>query len=315
MRHTPHEDRRLGGRRLEPLAGGWSGETFLALPSARGGEPLVARYLAGAHHGPQAASIQAALLRQVRGLLPVPDVHGAYDDGPVPGLLLTELLPGERGDLVLERMVRPGRRDDGRLRTLGRALGGVAGTLAGVRMPEAGLFVDESLRIEPFRLRLPGWVDDHAAGLVAAGWSAAETAALRAVADRAAPALEGAAPCLVHSDLNPKNVLVDPAELSVTGVLDWEFAHAGHPATDLGNLLRFEREPAYVDGVLDGWCTPVGRATGTRPDPDAATDTARAADLVALVELAARTVTTPVVRRARRHLRAIAATGDLHATP
>ncbi|MFI9486390.1 phosphotransferase family protein [Promicromonospora sp. NPDC052451] len=314
MRHSPHEDPRLAGRTLEPLAGGWSGETFLAVPAAAGGEPLVARYLAAAHHAPQAAGIQAALLRQVRGLLPVPEVHGAYDgDGPVPGLLLTELLPGERGDLVLGRLVTAARYDD--LRTLGRALGGVAGTLAGVRMPEVGLFADATLRIEPFRLRLPGWVDDHARGLAAAGWFAAETAALRAVAERVGPALEGAPPCLVHSDLNPKNLLVDPVALRVTGVLDWEYAHAGHPATDLGNLLRFDREPAYVEGVLEGWCAAVGRATGSRPDPAAATDLARAADLVALVELAARPVTTPVVRRAREHLRAIARTEDVHAVP
>lgn len=312
--HSPHADPRLAGRRLEPLAGGWSGETFRAVPSAPDQATLVARYLAAEHHAPEAAGIQAALLRQVSGLLPVPDVHGAFEsDGPVPGLLLTELLPGERGDLVLERLDAEGRSDD--LRTLGRALGGVAGTLAGVRMPDAGMFADETLRIEPFRLVLPEWVDDHAAGLAAVGWSGAEVAALRAVAEDALPLLAGAQPCLVHSDLNPKNVLVDPVGMRVTGVLDWEFAHAGHPATDLGNLLRFDRHPAYVSGVLDEWCAVVGRTTGARPDPAAAVDVARAADLVALVELAARTVTTPVVREAREHLRAIARTGDVHAVP
>ena len=54
--------------------------------------------------------------------------------------------------------------------------------------------------------------------------------------------------CLVHSDLNPKNVLVDPGSLEVTGLLDWEFAHAGLPGTDLGNLLRFDRQPPFVGG-------------------------------------------------------------------
>ena len=54
----------------------------------------------------------------------------------------------------------------------------------------------------------------------------------------------------MHCDLNPKNLLVDPDTSAVTGVLDWEFAHAGHPSTDLGNLLRFDRHPAFADAVL-----------------------------------------------------------------
>ena len=56
----------------------------------------------------------------------------------------------------------------------------------------------------------------------------------------------------MHSDLNPKNWLVDPDTLEIAALLDWEFAHAGHPFTDLGNALRFER-----DDVLDR-----GRARG-----------------------------------------------------
>ena len=69
----------------------------------------------------------------------------------------------------------------------------------------------------------------------------------------------------MHSDLNPKNLLVDPDTLEVTGVLDWEFAHAGHPWTDLGNLLRFERDPSYVAGVLGAWSTRHGGAVGAAP--------------------------------------------------
>ncbi|MDR7385384.1 hypothetical protein [Promicromonospora iranensis] len=108
----------------------------------------------------------------------------------------------------------------------------------------------------------------------------------------------------------------------------------GHPATDLGNLLRFDREPAYVEGVLDGYVAGAGGGAGhvlgtgpeegvdsarpgRRPAADLAraTDLARAADLVALVDLAARPANNPVVRRAGEHLRAIARTGDVHATP
>jgi aminoglycoside phosphotransferase (APT) family kinase protein len=323
-RPFPSDDPRLTGYTLEPLGGGWSGETFLAVPSGgQGVDRLVVRYFADARHAPGAASIQAALLGAVRDILPVPVVRLA-DDGDVelPGVLVTELLPGERGDLVLARLVGDNGDAGSRttnLRTIGRALGGVAGTLAAVPMPRVGMFADARLRVEPFHLWLPSWVDIHAPRLTEDGWSDGEVAALRVVAERAASDLEGASPSLVHSDLNPKNVLVDPATLQVTGVLDWEFAHAGHPATDLGNLLRFDREPAYVDGVLDGYLA-AGAAQGEddspgEPDRRRAIDLARAADLVALVDLAARRTTSPVVSRARAHLPAIARSGDVHAVP
>ncbi|MFD7306994.1 phosphotransferase family protein [Promicromonospora sp. NPDC059942] len=335
---TPRVDPRLPGYLLEPLTGGWSGETFLATPSpgAGGGDRLVVRFFADARHAPDAARVQAALLDRVRDVVPVPTVREVHDgEGVLPGLLVTELLPGERGDLVLARLVAEhrgvGRREDGRreggpreagrraeddLRSLGRALGRAAGTLAATPMPRTGLFAGADLRIEPFGLWLPDWVDTHAPGLVEAGWSDGEVAGLRKVAERAAVDLEGAAPCLVHSDLNPKNVLVDAATLQITGVLDWEFAHAGHPATDLGNLLRFDREPAYAEGVLHGWSAAAAAATvADGRHRHRVVRLARSADLVALVELAARAETNPVVRQARAHLRAIARTGDAGAAP
>ncbi|MFI2488585.1 phosphotransferase family protein [Promicromonospora kroppenstedtii] len=321
----PRVDPRLPGYVLEPLAGGWSGETFLATGSEAPGDRVVARYFADGRHAPGTARIQAALLDRVRGLVPVPAVRQVSDaDDGLPGLLVTELLPGERGDLVLARLVARNPapdRDDG-LRSLGRALGRVAGTLAATPLPRSGMFADAGLRIEPFDFRLPDWVDTHAPRLVDGGWTDGEVTGLRAVAERAVAGLDGAAPCLVHSDLNPKNVLVDPATLQVTGVLDWEFAHAGHPATDLGNLLRFDREQAYVEGVLEGWFTGSGVNSGGgvdrgvgEPDRRRATDLARVADLVALIDLAARAEANPVVRQARAHLRAIARTGDVNAAP
>jgi aminoglycoside phosphotransferase (APT) family kinase protein len=38
---------------------------------------------------------------------------------------------------------------------------------------------------------------------------------------------------LVHGDYGPNNVLLDPATLDITAVLDWEWAHAGDPVEDL----------------------------------------------------------------------------------
>jgi aminoglycoside phosphotransferase (APT) family kinase protein len=171
----------------------------------------------------------------------------------------------------------------------------------------SGPFVSADLAVGDFGLPdgLPGFVE-----ILAPTWDSDLLGRLLEVTERAQVLLDGVGrTCLVHSDLNPKNVLVDPRTLELTGVLDWEFAHAGHPHTDLGNLLRFDREPAYADAVLAAWC----ERRGT--EPDATLELARAADLWALVDLAARAGQNPVADRAAAHLRAIARTGDLHAVP
>ena len=80
-------------------------------------------------------------------------------------------------------------------------------------------------------------------------------------------------------------------------MLDWEFAHAGSPLTDLGNLLRFEQQPAYRAGVLAGWRARVPDA------PDDLEEAAAAADLWALLELSGRRAENPVARAAYQLLR------------
>jgi len=291
---------------LTPLAGGWSGETFLA---DVGGESSVVRIYRPGRRDDAAPEIDAAVLRLVRGLVPVPDVLevrrgvAALDR---PGLLVTSYLPGTRGDVLLPTLDVPGQT------ALGGRLGALAADLAGMPTLKPGPFVDPELRIGTFEGAdgLPGFVDEHAAGLVTAGWQPAKVDALVRVADRAQELLDTVGrTCLVHSDLNPKNLLVDPESREVTGVLDWEFAHSGHPATDLGNLLRFDRAPAYVEAVVTAWCERRGST------PAEALDLARAADLWALVDLAARAGDNPVADRAAAQLRAVAETGDVHAVP
>jgi Ser/Thr protein kinase RdoA (MazF antagonist) len=286
---------------LTPLAGGWSGQTFLA---EAGGELSVVRIYPPGRRGDDAPEIDAAVLRLVRGLVPVPEVlevRRAVAAADQPGLLVTSYLPGERGDLLLPTL-------DGRAAAdLGLRLGRLAADLAGMPMLRSGPFVDAELSIGDFDLPggLPGFVE-----VLGPTWEPDILGRLVEVTGRAQMLLDAVGrTCLVHSDLNPKNVLVDPDTLELTGVLDWEFAHAGHPHTDLGNLLRFDRTPAYADAVLAAWC----ERRGT--DPDVTLELARAADLWALVDLASRAGQNPVADRADKQLRAIARTGDLHALP
>ena len=299
----------LLGAGLVPLEGGHSGETFLAEAA---GERSVVRIYAhsGDRRGPNAAEIDASLLRLVRGLLPVPEVLEVRRANPAvdtPALLVTSYLPGERLDLVL-----PEATDDLR-RTIGANLGQVLARLSQMPMLRAGIFLDGDLRIGAMpdgATDLVEWCEAHADGTALGDWSSEDRDLLLEVADRAQTILDTVdRACLVHSDFNPKNLLVDPATGEVAGLLDWEFAHAGNPHTDLGNLLRFDREPSFVESVLSSYTQSLVSAPGN------VLDLARAADLWALVDLAARRDANVVARRAHDLLLAIARGDDLHAEP
>ena len=285
---------------LTPLAGGYSGETFLA---DGGGGRTVVRVYAGsgaqwsARRGPDAPEVDAAVLRLVRGLVPVPDVlevRRGRPDADVPGLLVTSFVAGERLDLLLPTL------DDDGLAVVGTGCGDLAGRLACMPQPRPGLLAlaGGSLAVEPLPAQ---WQDLEAYAeqqLPTLRLDPGEGQRLLTVARAAQDRLDQVGRAsLVHSDLNPKNLLVDPESLQVTAVLDWEFAHAGSPLTDLGNLLRFERQPAYRAAVLAGWRARVPDA------PDDLEEAAAAADLWALLELAGRREQNRVTRAAYDLLR------------
>ena len=62
------------------------------------------------------------------------------------------------------------------------------------------------------------------------------------------------APCLVHGDFRTGNIMVDP-RAGLVAVLDWELAHMGDPAEDLGwlcvNSWRFGAVERAVGGFGD----------------------------------------------------------------
>jgi aminoglycoside phosphotransferase (APT) family kinase protein len=286
---------------LTPLEGGWSGQTFVAETA---GERSVVRIYPPGARPESAAEVDAAVLRLVRGLLPVPEVLEVRPGRPEldrPGLLVTSFLPGVRGDELLPTL------DDAGLAAVGATLGACAADLGGMPMLRTGPFVDAQLAVGDFGVDgLAEYVELRLPEL--AHLSPDEIDGLREVAVTAQVLLDSVTrSCLVHSDLNPKNVLIDPGTLELTGVLDWEYAHAGHPFTDLGNLLRFDRAPAFEHAVLAAY----EERRGTPPQE--ALPLARAADLWALVDLATRRAANPVAARADGLLRAIARHRDTSA--
>ena len=290
----------------EPMPGGFSGETFRV--GAAGEQAVLRLYLRSPHR----AAIDAALLDLVRALVPVPRVLDLrtpeMQTGDGHAYLLTELLPGRRLEEVLPTA-------EPRLRqTIATNLADVLARLSGIPFRRPGAFVDAGLSVGPRPApadSLLDWVRAHQADGPLAAWPAADQEGLRAVADRADELLEDCTRwCLVHSDFNAKNLLVDPETGAVTGVLDWEFSHAGTPYTDVGNLLRHQRDEGFQDAVLTRL---LERAPAMPANPGTLLELARAADLWALVELASRAGQHQPADAAHHLLRAVARERDLHA--
>jgi aminoglycoside phosphotransferase (APT) family kinase protein len=294
----------VGGAEVVPLSGGYSGETFLVTGA---GDQAVLRLYA---KQPERAAIDQALLERLRGLLPVPRVLEAVTvpaGTDRPPFLLLEALPGDRLDVVLPAA------DELLRRRLAEAVTGVLVLLATERMPRAGLFVDAGLEPMAFPAGSGdqvGFLEAHLGAPWFAGLTDDERAGLRAVARKAA-ALAAAGPsriALVHADFNPKNLLVDPATGGVTGVLDWEYAYAGAPLADVGNLLRFAEDEVFDSAVA-------GAYAERAPDvEDGWLEVARALDLYSLIDLAGREApANPIVSGARDLLLATAHTRTLAA--
>ena len=64
-------------------------------------------------------------------------------------------------------------------------------------------------------------------------------------------------PSLVHADFNPLNILIsdEENELTISGILDWEFAFSGSKLFDLGNLFRYERDlkNTFIENIVSSY--------------------------------------------------------------
>jgi aminoglycoside phosphotransferase (APT) family kinase protein len=278
-----------------PLTGGYGGETYAV--SAAGEDAVLRLYV----RHPARAAVDVSLMRLVRGLLPVPRVLDAMpevsDQGPP--YVLTERLPGVNLELYLETAAADERRK------VGEQLGELLVRLSGMPFLTFGEFRGRELAIESFGAGgLTQWFNKHVQDM---GLTRDQADCMDGVLDQAEDLAATGVDrvCLVHSDFNPKNLLVDPESAELTGLIDWEFAHAGSPYTDLGNLLRFCEDPVLAGAVLR-----VVREKG--PDlGDRLVERGRAADLWALIDLASRPASNPVAAAAHTLITRIADTGDL----
>ncbi len=201
-----------------------------------------------------ACARETAILGLAGSLVPAPVVlHASPDpDGDTPPYVIETWLEGQRPDAVIEA-------DPALARAVGVALGRAAASISTQTFGHSGfLTAAPSLRVGA---SLPGFEAYIVACFEEQGGAArtGEAFAKRVVSfvrENLAyiPSdLDGVS--LVHGDFKPSNLLVDPDDGHLTGVLDWEFAFAGSPLFDLATLLResagLPRE--FELGVVEGY--------------------------------------------------------------
>lgn len=220
----------------EVLAGGYSRQTFLlTLTDGR----VVVR-LGGPDHG-----IEAAVMAVASQYVPAPRVLKIV--GPA---MVLEYVPGTPLSQVLTEGTA--------LHELGTEVGRVAAAISSATFDRPGFFADPKLSIKPeppWSQQLPEFSAECMDRVPSTRLDTATRKAWAALCAAHAPTLADVEnhAHLVHSDLNPKNILVTHTSRGwrVAAVLDWEFSYSGCPYADAANMTRFGAD--YPEDFLDGF--------------------------------------------------------------
>lgn len=221
------------------LDGGFSNENLL-IESASGDRFVVRRYLRR-----NKCAVETAIAGRLPGL--VPEVVASDPDGVVAGepVMISRFVDGAMASEVIADSPAE----------LGYAIGSVLGTIGTVTFDRPGFF--DGVDLEPDGTEpaseLPAFVERCL--LDALALTPSEQDGLMSLAveyNSFLPSVQGSRQ-LVHSDFNPKNILV--ANGAVTAVLDWEFAMSSNPLIDVANMLRFDDElpPGYAEAFISGY--------------------------------------------------------------
>jgi len=291
------------------LAGGFSHETSLL--TLAGGDRVVLR-LGGRDHG-----VEAAVMAAARRHVPVPDVlkvlkvlPAGSAQGSARSAMVLEYVTGTPLSEVLDVET-----DARELRQLGAVIGQVAARVSAVTFERPGFFADSTLSVTPgppWSKQLPEFAAHCMTVAPQERLDAGTRAAWTQLCSAHAPALvkvEDQAR-LVHSDLNPKNILVTRARggWRVDAILDWEFSFSGSPYADAANMTRFRTDAPgeFLAGFRAAFADHLPAELESGEDW---LYLGRVLDMFALCDLITRPVGHPIADQAAREIRRWVAEG------
>jgi aminoglycoside phosphotransferase (APT) family kinase protein len=232
-----------------PASASYSGETFSGMFFRQ--RAYVRFYI----RQPERAAVDVAIMRRLDGHVPLPKVltSSVHASGGLPPHIVTEAVGGQRADVVMRSGLTPPA-----ARALGRQCARVIAVLRAQSLEHPGPLADASFAVGawPQHLRSLLALLAHLKPGLEAALGAERLALLRAMLASADARLSGGSPdacSLVHGDLSGKNLIVHGATGRLRAVLDWEFAHAGDWATDLGSLMRGVDEAAVAGSNPEGY--------------------------------------------------------------
>ena len=287
---------------VEKTFGGLANTNFrLGLSGPGGVRPVLLRYW---QRDQQQAAKEIALLTFVSSRVPVPAVLASGDADPDFSLPFAFLqwIDGERLDTLAPRLV------PAVLIDVGRSVGGALAAIHGFAFDRQGFFGADLAPRDDLDMDMRGilaWLDHCLReGPGGARLGAAQTEALYAFVAREGHVLScawAAQPILTHSDFNGSNILLQhtpQGSWRIAAVLDWEFAFAGGPSFDFGNLLRppLGDDANFMAGVIAGY-----RAAG-KALPERWLEASRMADLLSWVDFVSQPVCGAAVIKSARYM-------------
>ncbi|RKR86382.1 aminoglycoside phosphotransferase (APT) family kinase protein [Micromonospora pisi] len=283
-----------------PLAGGYSHSTWLV--TLTDGK-VVARL-----GGPD-PMLEAAVMRVARRYAPVPQVllvvpPGTFSDGARPAMVIEHV-----AGTPLSQVLAASDSGGSGMGELGTEVGRVVAGISSARFDRPGFFTDEQLIVQdehPWSAQLPEFAAACMGGTADARLDRATKQAWVDLCAVHAPALVEVDhhSRLVHSDINPKNILVSPASggWRVDAVLDWEFSYSGCPYGDAANMARFGAD--YPARFLDGFRTAFAEhQPADLAVPEEWGYLGRVLDMFALSDLVTRPLGHPVADQAAEQIR------------
>lgn len=288
--------------RVERTFGGLANTNFkLELSSPSGVRPVLLRYW---QRDQQQSAKEIALLSFVGQRVPVPALLASGDADPDFSLpfAFMQWIDGERLDTLAPRLAPAA------LTEVGRRVGGALAAIHGFAFDRQGFFSADLAPRDDLDMDMRGimaWLD-HCLREGPGGerLGAALTEALFASVAREGHVLSSAwssQPTLTHSDFNGSNILLhgEPeGGWRIAAILDWEFAFAGGPSFDFGNLLRppLGDDAAFMSGVTGGY-----RAAGKQL-PEGWLEASRFADLLSWVDFVSQPVCGAAVIKSARFM-------------